>query len=69
MRHVSNNPIEYLSDKSSEEKKFVGKVFLSLTRDYAEQLLSKFEKKKDIDALEEMQKMLLVFSQRATPSV
>ena len=55
----------YLSNKTAEEKKFVGKIFLSLTRDYAERLLEALEKKGDIDSLEKMQKMLMGF----TPSV
>jgi hypothetical protein len=55
----------YLSDKTAEEKKFVGKIFLSLTRDYAEMLLASLEKKGDINSLEKIQKMLMGF----TPSV
>jgi hypothetical protein len=56
---------QYLSDKTAEEKKFVGKILLSLTRDYADMLLKSLEKKGDVDALENIQKMLLGF----TPSV
>jgi hypothetical protein len=55
----------YLSDKTAEEKKFVGKILLSLTRDYADMLLKSLEKKGDVDALENIQTMLLGF----TPSV
>jgi hypothetical protein len=55
----------YLSDKTAEEKKFVGKILLSLTRDYAEMLLASLEKKGDINSLEKIQKMLMGF----TPSV
>ena len=55
----------YLSDKTAEEKKFVGKILLSLTRDYADMLLKSLEKKGNINALEDIQKMLLGF----TPSV
>jgi hypothetical protein len=59
----------YLSNKTVEEKKLVGKIFLLLTRDFAEQLLKSLEQRRDINALEEMQKMLMSFSQRTTPSV
>ncbi len=59
----------YLSNKTVEEKKLVGKIFLLLTRDYAEQLLKSLEQRRDIETLEEMQKLLMAFAQRATPSV
>ena len=59
----------YLSNKTVEEKKSVGKVFLSLTKDYAEQLLKKFEKNRDIDSIEQMQKLFMAFAQKAIPSV
>ena len=51
----------YLSDKTPEEKKFVGRTFLSLTRDLALQLLESLAKKEDVDSIEEMQKMLTAF--------
>ena len=51
----------YLSDKTPDEKKFVGRTFLSLTRDLALQLLESLAKKEDIDSIEEMQKMLIAF--------
>ena len=51
----------YLSDKTPEEKKFVGRTFLSLTRDLALQLLESLAKKGNVDSIEEMQKMLIAF--------
>ena len=51
----------YLSNKPPEEKKLVGKTFLSLTRDLALQLLESLAKKGDVDSIEEMQKMLITF--------
>ena len=51
----------YLSNKTPEEKKLVGKTFLSLTRDLALQLLESLAKKGDVDSIEEMQKMLITF--------
>jgi hypothetical protein len=55
----------YLSDKTAEEKKFVGKILLSLTRDYADMLLASLEKKGDINTLEKIQTMLMGFTPSA----
>ncbi len=59
----------YLANKTKEERQFVGRIFLSLTRDNANELLRSIEKRGDIAMLEEMQKMLMTFSHRAIPSV
>jgi hypothetical protein len=52
----------YLATKTTEEKHFVGTIFLSLTRDNALRLLDSLEKRGDIAMLEEMQQMLMAFA-------
>lgn len=52
----------YLTNKTPEERNFVGNIFLSITRDNANQLLRSLEKRGDIAMLEEMQQMLMAFT-------
>lgn len=48
----------FLATKTEEERRFIGSIFVSLTRDNAMQLLRSIEQKGNIAMLEEMQQML-----------
>ena len=52
----------YLTNKTPEERNFVGNIFLSITRDNAHQLLKSIEQKGNVAMLEEMQQMLSEFA-------
>jgi hypothetical protein len=53
---------DFLDTKSIEERRFIGSIFLSITRDNAAQLLSSIEQKGDIDMLKEVQRQLSQFA-------
>ena len=52
----------FLTTKTEEDRRFLGTIFLALTRDTAYRLLRSIEQRGDIAMLEEMQQMLTEFA-------